>query len=480
LLATYYWRGAADGLWSQAANWKDAQGNPFANPPGSNDTVNFDGNDNDNSRMDLPAPIGAPTISVLKVLGYTGTISLQTKFFIDVLEMTSGTIASDTQTTFGGNPELRVKQDNNSTTYAASSWKGGKIGGDGLATLNFTIVGIPAHPMTFNLGDATTTPTFQGPQWMISADSTVNWDQGNVTMGPVGTGAPEILNVGVFFARSAGKISIAAGRTWMFTNRGDLTMKSDGQFERCRLNTRAGNLYKKAALDGTPGTFVVIGEVVQEGGNVQVDSGTFQVVGPYTMSAGTISVMGSGQVLDVVGDYTQTGGSVTLGGTGGKLAASGAVTLGAGTLTLAVDTGILSAGYGVTIEAGATLYGWGGTITGNVTNAGTLNLIKNGEPRSLGITGNYTQTAAGTLVVGLASSSWYSQLSVSGSASLGGTLTVQLLNGYMPFPGNAFTLITAASLSGTFGTLNLPPLGFGHWQARYNNPPGTFVLAVVY
>ena len=65
-----------------------------------------------------------------------------------------------------------------------------------------------------------------------------------------------------------------------------------------------------------------------------------------------------------------------------------------------------------------------GSFTGNVSNQGTLGFF--GAPSVITITGNYTQTSAGTLDVDLGgtSLSQYDQLQVSGTATLAGTLDV--------------------------------------------------------
>ncbi|MCC6723915.1 MAG: DUF4215 domain-containing protein [Saprospiraceae bacterium] len=50
----------------------------------------------------------------------------------------------------------------------------------------------------------------------------------------------------------------------------------------------------------------------------------------------------------------------------------------------------------------------------------------------------------------------YDQLSVTGVATLSGTMSVTFLNGFTPAVGNSFTLITYGSRVGTFSTINIP------------------------
>jgi hypothetical protein len=55
-----------------------------------------------------------------------------------------------------------------------------------------------------------------------------------------------------------------------------------------------------------------------------------------------------------------------------------------------------------------------------------------------------------------------------GAATLGGTLNVSLINGFMPSIGDSFTILTHQSGSGTFDTVNLPALAAGTWEITYN------------
>jgi len=69
---------------------------------------------------------------------------------------------------------------------------------------------------------------------------------------------------------------------------------------------------------------------------------------------------------------------------------------------------------------------------------------------------SFTQTAAGLLIIeigGTIPGSDYDQLSVSGQASLSGTLQIALANGYAPPLGHEFTILTAETVGGTFTEL---------------------------
>ncbi|MGH7971399.1 MAG: hypothetical protein ACREIC_21990, partial [Limisphaerales bacterium] len=83
--------------------------------------------------------------------------------------------------------------------------------------------------------------------------------------------------------------------------------------------------------------------------------------------------------------------------------------------------------------------------------AGTLSLAS----------GNFAQSGGGFgVAIGGRAPSQYGQMSVSGSASLSGPLTVVLTNGFKPNLGDQFTILSAGSINGTFTQLNVPA-GFG-------------------
>jgi hypothetical protein len=94
---------------------------------------------------------------------------------------------------------------------------------------------------------------------------------------------------------------------------------------------------------------------------------------------------------------------------------------------------------------------------GNATGtAATLNVGDNGKAGLLAITGSYAQLATGTMKVSIGglTTGTYSAVSVSGNASLGGTLTAAIVNGLVLNSGNigdTFTILTTTgTLTGTF------------------------------
>jgi hypothetical protein len=151
------------------------------------------------------------------------------------------------------------------------------------------------------------------------------------------------------------------------------------------------------------------------------------------------------------------------------------------------DNGTLSLG-AVTIDAGASLLfngvsqlpGAGGTVNANLTNGGTF--CPGTSPGILTIAGgnNYQQAASGTLVMelgGKSTGTQYSQLAVTGAASLAGGLQLRLINGFIPQPGDTFELLTCTARTGTFSGLSGPEPADAGWLLRYTGTNVMLTLA---
>ena len=135
--------------------------------------------------------------------------------------------------------------------------------------------------------------------------------------------------------------------------------------------------------------------------------------------------------------YTQTAGTVNLNGT---LDVQG--------------TG------GADLKGGA--LGGSGTLTGNLLAEGGL-LSPGNSPGTITVTGNYTQTSLGKLLIQLGGTGTgqFDVLAVGGTATLGGTLDVELYNGFTPQLGDTFAFLTASSISSDFTTFTGLDIGNG-------------------
>jgi autotransporter-associated beta strand protein len=176
----------------------------------------------------------------------------------------------------------------------------------------------------------------------------------------------------------------------------------------------------------------------------------------YTLTVNAVGNVDLGGVISGPGGLVKNGpGTLTLSGPG-LILYSGPTVVNAGTLLLAKSPHVPAiSGAGLTINAGATLAG-SGVIDANVINAGVVSPGGAGAIGTLTINGSYTQTATGTLDVELSGTA-IDQVMVSGAATLAGAVDVSLLGGFKPTAGSLFQVMTFASSSGQFGTVDLPP-----------------------
>jgi hypothetical protein len=95
------------------------------------------------------------------------------------------------------------------------------------------------------------------------------------------------------------------------------------------------------------------------------------------------------------------------------------------------------------------------------------------------VEGNYTQHAAGTIAIEVASPASYDQLAVSGNVRLGGALTVSLVGGFVPSLGQSFPIIDSLSnvLSDTFDAEQYPLFNGLTFDVVYSG--GSAILQVV-
>ena len=95
-------------------------------------------------------------------------------------------------------------------------------------------------------------------------------------------------------------------------------------------------------------------------------------------------------------------------------------------------------------------------INGPIFNTGGA-LAPGDSPGILSITGNYSQSHAGTfdiLLGGYTPGTDFSVLNITGSASLAGIMEVDLINGFAPRIGDQFTFLTTTQgITGGFDTL---------------------------
>jgi hypothetical protein len=268
-----------------------------------------------------------------------------------------------------------------------------------------------------------------------------------------------------------------------FSNTGTMTIDKGDTFNAAKLTQISGT-----TLSG--GTFVLAGNLVlTTSENITTNSSTL------TLEGGTIKT-GSTNDLANLDDNTKTltlassasvttsptanfantgtvdvekGTKLTVGGTSNSYNQTAGKTTVDGTLAVGSSGGV-----NVT---GGTILG-AGTITGNTSvgnasgTAATINVGDTAKAGLLTITGTYKQLATGTItgyINGTTAGTGYSQLKVSGTAALAGTITFTVASSFQSSltVGETFTVLTASSVSGTFTNSTIAINSNFHFTVSY-------------
>jgi len=250
------------------------------------------------------------------------------------------------------------------------------------------------------------------------------------------------------------------------------TVSIAGSIASPTINVTHGTLQLAAnsALTGYP--VVTLGNGITTG---TLDLGGFMnTVGGLSGGAGNLVTNTSSGLatLNFAGGSSTFGGVIQDGNSGGQIAlniTSGSLTL-CGTNTYSGGTTIS----GGTLAVNGSILGdvnvnYGGTLAGHGSVAGMVT-VNYGAFLSPGSDASHTGTLTlGGLTLnsdsqtniklaGTTPGSQYDQVQVSGSASLAGTLSVSLINGFTPQANETFDILTGSTPSGMFNTLQLPSL----------------------
>jgi len=334
-----------------------------------------------------------------------------------------------------------------------------------------------------NLGSLATVPApGAGPRIRLVGSSTLE-NASNLTLAD---GAQVTADTsGDVLVNDAGATVAYAGTTWAtvdapFDNVGTLMMSGAG-------GLRLGDL-----------TNLVSGTLT--GGTYAVDSGRLVLPSTVTVNAATVTV-GTKALIRTAGlgafrSLTQNAGSLTVVGT---LTVDSSV-LNTGTLTVAtggvLDVGGFSQGVGgaTTVATGATLQSdrlatraidlTGGTLTGNGTLGGVVTtagaVVQPGQAAGpLVVSGTDTMGPGSTLSIGVygpsAPGTDFGQLSVTGKATVGGTLVISTATGFQPATGATYEIVTSAARVGRFSKVTGTTLPGGHHYAVSYGPTGVYL-----
>ena len=205
------------------------------------------------------------------------------------------------------------------------------------------------------------------------------------------------------------------------------------------------------------GLNVVTNVTVTGGGNLTLGGGgpaDSQLNAGSLVTAGTVNVLQRG-TIQLVGPFTQSAGTVTLGD----------ATLNAA--TVATESGLFDAT---------------GSITGDVTigngDALTATLSPGVGIGDLAINGDLDFMSDGRLELQFTSNSRgdvFDTIAVSGAVTLGGTLDLSVIGSGLPTPGVSYPLLTAKKLIGDFDDIIGAGVGPGSWVPDFNVTNGVNV-----
>jgi hypothetical protein len=450
----------------------------------------------------------------------TGTLTIDaTDSFTagNLTQISSGTLTAGTYV-LAGNLDLTTSGISITTNSANLTLEGGTINSNSVNALgalanntgNLTIAGTSKSftttatsfnntgTLTINTGDTFTAPaltqisgsTLSGGTFVlagnldISATANITTNSSNLTLegGTIKTGTTNDLanlnsNTDLLTLASNDKFT-AAGN---FSNTGTLTINKGSTFTLTGTNT----LTQLSGGTLSAGTYVIGGtlqltttnggittnaaNLTLTGTSASIKDGTTNALAGFDNNSGTFTLASSAVLTTASSNFTNTGTvdvekttTMTVGGT------SHSYNQTAGTTT--VD-GTLSGGTtGSANFTGGSVFGAGtikaNTTVGNATGAAaTINVGDSGAAGLLAITGTYKQLATGTMNISIGglTTGTYSELTVSGTASLGGTLSVSLVNGLVLTASNIGTQFTILSSTGTL-------------SGAFSNPGGTVTV----
>lgn len=142
---------------------------------------------------------------------------------------------------------------------------------------------------------------------------------------------------------------------------------------------------------------------------------------------------------------------------------------------LKVDAGVMSVDTPLAVRS----LNIGQAGTADVTSAVTAAVVNAGKVIGNGvisIDGSFTQTATGELVLQIGGETGYDTLHITGVATLGGKLTIQLTDGFVPAVGQMFDLLDFMAASGSFASISTPYFVGGKFDTTQLATDGTVTV----
>ncbi|MFY0608690.1 MAG: hypothetical protein JXR10_18390, partial [Cyclobacteriaceae bacterium] len=203
---------------------------------------------------------------------------------------------------------------------------------------------------------------------------------------------------------------------------------------------------------------------VSAGANLDLDlsSNNVEITNSATFTnEGTVNIKNGTTINATSGTFTNKGVVNVQNGTGVNASSGSFVNQG----TFFFEQGaVLAAPSGTFVNEGV-LKGFA-TVSNNFDNPSQGTVAPGASPGCMDFVADFTNSGLLEVEIdGTTACTEYDQITVGGTAFLGGTLTVVL--GYTPVHGDSYLIIDADVISGTFSTVNLPN---GDWSIQYDFP----------
>lgn len=363
------------------------------------------------------------------IRAHTGTLVLNT-----LAKNNTGTIAAESAQTLridvpinntGGLIVARVASQVNLNSTNAQV-QGGELDTEGSGVILSSNAGI---------ADVTNHGFFRvQPNTNTAVGGTTLVNHGIIEIGQNIGATPGLVFVSSVDVSGNGELFLSDSNTFLSSVAGAMPIFGPGLLIHGRANMVTSGLNLGSIVGDHPTSGLIISPTVTPG---LFNGGHIHVSGPQNLTINTATnftnfgdvQIDAGRILTVNnGPYRTTGGNTMVAGT---LQASGGV---------ALLGGILSGT---------------GTVTGTVNNDGGT-VAPGTSAGTLSVAGAYAQSAAGELLIeiGGANAGEFDKLAMTGMADLcGGTLVIDVINGFVPTPGQTFVILTASTVQGGFDSV---------------------------
>ena len=354
-------------------------------------------------------------VSGAGILNNVGTLNKTTTTVQSISSAFNNTgtvnVSSSTLILNGTDTQAGVLNVASSATLALSGTQTLNSGVDFTDTGNVTLGGTInlAIPLTFGGSDPALTllgTTINGSATNIFTTSANTSVTGAVTLGTSSiwdnTGTLDVNSGGYIFLNTSSQLNNQSGGFITLTGTSSSPVQG------------VGILNNVGTLNKTTTTAQSISSAFSNSGTVNVDPGVLAISSTFTQS-GTLNVA-SGAIINRAVGFTNTG----------TISGSGTITVGTGAAKL--------------------------------TNQGSINPGGSETAGTLAITGDLQLDTGSNLNIdlgGTIAGTGYDLLTVSGAATMGGTLTGSLINDFIP-SGQSFDVINAVTATGSFTTSTLP------------------------